>query len=68
MGSGGVGEEAQDGERRHRLAGAGLADQRHGLRLADVEGDVADRMGDLAAAMKIDGKVIDAHQRFSCGR
>ncbi len=68
MGGGGVGQEAQDGERRHRLAGARLADQRHGLGLADVEGDVLDGMGGLAAAMKIDGEVVDADERFPGGR
>ncbi len=32
-----IGQELQDRERRHRLAGAGLADQRQGLALAEGE-------------------------------
>ena len=43
---GGVGKESQDGERGHRLARARLADQCHGLGVADVERHVLDRVGD----------------------
>ena len=47
-----------------------LADQRHGLRLADVEGDIPHGMDDVAsAAAKIDGEVLDADERlFRRGR
>ena len=41
---GGIGQELQDRERRHRLARAGLADQRDRLLLVDVERDAAHRM------------------------
>lgn len=41
-----------------------LAHQRHGLGLADVEGDVLDGVDDVAsAAAEIDGQVFDADKR-----
>ena len=64
----GVGEEPQDRERRHRLARARLADERHGLGLADVEGDMLHGMDDVAsAAAEIDGEVFDATRVSSSG-
>ena len=42
-----------------------LADERDGLRLADVEGHVLDGMDDIArAAPKIHGQVLDADERL----
>src|SRR3974377_205840 len=60
-----IGKEPQNGQGSDRFAGARLADKRHGLSLADVEGDLFNRMGDLAAAVKIDGEVFDADESFS---
>ena len=37
-----IGQELEDRQRRYRLAGAGFADQRHGLALADIERDAID--------------------------
>jgi hypothetical protein len=39
-----IGQQLQDGERRHRLAGAALAHQRHRLALADLERHPAHRL------------------------
>ncbi len=64
MRGGGVGEKPQDGKRGDRLARAQLADQRRGLRLADVEGDVPHGMSEAAAAAKIDGQVLDVDEVF----
>jgi hypothetical protein len=44
-------EEPQDGSAVPSCR-SGLADQRHGLSLADVERDVLDGVRDLAAAVK----------------
>ena len=56
---GGVGEEAEDGERGGGFAGAGFADQAEGFAGIDVEGDILDG-GVLAEA---DGEVGDFEER-----
>ena len=57
-----VGQELQDRERRHRLARAGFADQRHRLLLADVERDAAHRMHDAVAGAELDMQVADGEE------
>ena len=62
-----VGQQLEDRQSRHRFAGARLADQRHGLALADVERDPID--GEcLFAAMRPmaegDGEVADGEEGF----
>ena len=60
-----IGQELEDRQRRHRFAGAGFADQRHGLALADVERDAVDRQRLAPAGAEGDGKIADARGRVS---
>jgi hypothetical protein len=46
----GLGHEAQDRERAHRLAAAGFAHQRHRLAGVDAIGDAVDRLDDAVRA------------------
>ena len=57
-----IGQELQDRERGHRLAGAALADQRHGLALIDRERHLADRLERAAFDLEVDRKVLDPEQ------
>ncbi len=59
-----VGQQLQHRERGHRLAGAGLADQRHRLALADLERDVLDRLDRAAGRIEGDREVVDTEQLF----
>ena len=64
-----VGQQLEDRQRRHRFAGAGFADQRHGLALADVERDPIDgeRLSPPRPMAEGDGKVADGEERVrSC--
>ena len=63
---GGVGQEPQDRQRRHRLARARFADERHGLGLADIEGHIADGVGDGISAAEIDRQILDRYQGVVC--
>ena len=56
-------EDAHDGVGRHRLAGAGLADDADGLALGDRDVDVLDRADNAAAGLELDGEVADVEQR-----
>src|SRR5215203_1989889 len=57
-----VGQESQDGERRDRLAGAGLAHQRHRLAWLYVERDAIDREHVPPALAKGDREVLDGEE------
>ena len=57
-----IGQELEDRQRRHRFAGAGFADQRHGLALADVERDPIDRQRLPRAHAEGDGKIADGEE------
>ena len=59
--SGGVGEQAQEGERGGGFAGSGLADEAEGLACGEGEGEVVD--GEMLA--EADGQVFDFQKR--CG-
>ena len=66
MAGAGVGQKLQHRQRRDRFAGAGFTDQRHGLALGDIEGDVVDRDRLAAALAEGDAEVLDAEQgRFA---
>ena len=61
-----IGQQLEDRQRRHRFAGAGFADQRHGLALADVERDPIDGERLIAAVRPMaegDGEVADGKER-----
>ena len=62
MRRGGVGQEPQDRQRRHRLARARFADERHGLGLADIEGHLADGVGDGLSGAEIDRQILYRYQ------
>ena len=65
----GIGQKLEDRQRGHRLAGAGLADQRHGFARLDVERHAFHGMHRAAGKPEIDGQVADgkklAHDLFS---
>jgi hypothetical protein len=52
---------------RDRLAGAGFADDPHGLALGDLHVDMLDRAHDAAAGGEFDGEVGDIEQRNGFG-
>jgi hypothetical protein len=52
-------DEADHGGARHRLAGAGFADDAEDLALGDVEGDAVDRFQHPAAGDELDLEVAD---------
>src|SRR3546814_8313861 len=53
-----VGQELHDRQCRHRLAGAALADQRHGFALDDIEAHVLHRVDGAARYAEADAKKI----------
>ena len=55
--------ELQDRQRRHRLAGAGFADQRQRLALADIERDAFDRRDRVPPRVEGDGEIADRERR-----
>ena len=57
-------QDAQDGLRRHGLAGPGFADDGHGLAVRDVEGQPVDGAEIAAVGMKIDREIADRQERF----
>src|SRR5690606_1500239 len=58
-----VGQELEDRECGHRLAGARLADERHRLARFDVEGDAVDRERLAPRLPEGDREVFDGKQR-----
>ena len=58
-----IGQQLEDRQRGHRFAGAGFADQRHGLAVADVERNAVDRQRLAAAVAEGDREVADGEQR-----
>ena len=63
VGSGGVGQQLQNTQGRHRLAGAGLADQGDGLAALDRQGQAPDGVHGAALDAEIDRQVLDVQQR-----
>ena len=63
-----IGQQLHHRQRRHRLAGAGLADQRHRLALADVERHAVDRQHLAARPAEGDGEIADGEQGFGRAR
>ena len=57
-----VGQELEDRQRGDRFAGAGFADQRHSLALADVERDAIDRERLPRACAESDGEIADGEE------
>ena len=57
-----VGEELDDRERRDRLAGPRLADERHRLLLIDIEGHAADGMNRRVALAEVHLEVADLEE------
>ena len=55
-------QQAHHRERRHRLARAGFADQRHRLALGDVECGAFDRHGLDAALLEGDAEILDREE------
>ncbi|MNM89089.1 hypothetical protein D3C81_1013150 [compost metagenome] len=60
----GVGQQAQDRVRCHRLARTAFADQGQGFAAADVEADAFDHPLALIAGDELDGQVADFDQGF----
>src|SRR5262249_35648521 len=56
-------ENAHDRVSRDRLAGAGFANQRDSLALADAEADVIERAHDAGAGAEFDAQSFDAERR-----
>ena len=59
---GGPREQPHDGERGHRLAAAGFADERHRLAGPDLVGDAFDRAHHAARRHEVDVQVLDFEQ------
>src|SRR3546814_5017536 len=57
-----VGQELHDRQCRHRLAGAALADQRHGFALGDIEAHVLHRVDGAARYAEADAKIAHLQQ------
>ena len=57
-----VRQKLEHGERGHRLAGAGFADQRHRLPFLDGEGDAIDRERLARALPEGSGQFLDLEQ------
>src|SRR5262249_45124279 len=62
-----VREQPEHGQRRRRLAGAGLADDAQHLALVDVEGQPAHRRHRLLRARERDGQVLHLQDRVAGG-
>jgi hypothetical protein len=62
---GGIRQKLHHRQRRHRLAGAGLADQRHRFALADIERDAIDREDFPVAMTEGDREVLNLQQGFA---
>ncbi len=60
--AGGLGQDAQDGLRRHRLARAGFADERQRPAGRDAEGNPVERGHPGTANVELDRKVADLDQ------
>ncbi len=58
----GIGQQLQDRHGRRRLARTGLADQRHGLALADGKGDGLHRLHDPPFRAETDAEVLHVQQ------
>src|SRR5436309_10672589 len=67
MAGGGVRKQLEHGERGHRLAGAGFADQRQCFPLLDVEGHAIDRER-LARPLPEDGGQLPDLEQLVVGR
>ena len=61
--AGGLGQQPHDGERRHRLAAAGLADDGDDLAAVDGVGNAVDRAHDAARRVELDVQVLHRQQR-----
>ena len=57
------GQQPHDGERGHRLAAAGFADDGHDLAAVDVVGDAVDRAHRAARGLEADVQVLHLEQR-----
>ncbi len=57
-----IGQQLQDGIGGDALAGAGFADKRHRLALADIEADVVHGQRRIAALVEGDGEIADGEQ------
>ena len=58
-----LGEQAHDGERRHRLAGAGFADDGDDLAAVDGVRNAVDRADHAARGLELDVQVLHLQQR-----
>ena len=61
--AGGLGEQPHDGQRRHRLAAAGLAHDGDDLAAVDGVGNAVDRAHDAARRIELDVEVLHLQQR-----
>ena len=61
--AGGLRQQAHDGERRHRLAAAGLADDGDHLAAIDGVGNAVDRVHDAARGVELDMQILHREQR-----
>ena len=61
--AGGLGQEPHDGERGHRLAAAGLADDGDDFAAVDGVGNAVDRAHDAARRVELDVQVLHLEQR-----
>src|SRR5262249_60696263 len=60
-------EEPEDGQRRHALPAARLADDAERLTARDVERDPVHRVDDPAPRRELDAQVLDAQERVTFG-
>ena len=62
MAGGRIGQQADDRQCRHRLAGPGFADDRQRLAPPDLEGDVVDRQRRGATLVECNGEIADGEE------